>query len=229
MAGLPGPNLRGQPMISFKVNTRSVTKLLSDLKAKQLPFAISTALNDVAFTAQAGERAVLPSVFHNPRPFTRKSVMVVKASKANLEAQVFIRPDVAVYLAPYEFGGVHAVPGAAQLVPVKMRLDQYGQITQVTLKRLNALADNPASGIFFGEMHGVRGYWLRPKVRFDPKRAAKGQAQPRARLTLIAKVEQPVAVHEHLDFIPNVEHQIAAAWPDAFQRAMDKATATARP
>ena len=216
-------------MFSVGVDTRAVTKLLSNLQAKQLPFAISTALNDVAFTTQAAERAALPSVFHNPRPFTRKSVMVGEATKAKLEASVFIRPDVAAYLAPYEFGGVHVVPGAAQLVPVHIRLDQYGQITQTTLKRLNALAADPGSGVFFGEVHGVRGYWLRPKVRFDAKRAAKGQKQPRARLTLIAKVEQPVTVHEHLDFVANATHQAVAAWPGAFQRAMAKAIATARP
>ena len=116
-------------MISISVDTRAVSRMLSDLQRKQLPYATSLALNDVAFTVQNAERAAFSIVFKNPRPFTAKSVLVTKATKSKLQSSVFVRPEVAAYLAPYEFGGSHVVPGKQQLVPVKMRLDQYGQLT----------------------------------------------------------------------------------------------------
>ena len=214
--------------LTIKLDARAASRMLSDLQKKQLPFATMTALNDVAFSAQASERAAFGSFFRSPRPFTEKSVMVSKAKKGTLISRVFIRPEVSSYLEPFEFGGAHVVPGKLQLVPVFMRLDQFGQIRQATLKKLNELANDPASGVFFGEVHGVRGYWMRPKVRFDPKRAAKGKAQPRAHLKLIAEVEAPTQVTEHLDFIQNASHQVVKAWPEAIQRGMAKAIASAK-
>ena len=43
--------------------------------------------------------AAIPSMFRNPRPFTRKSVRVAKATKADPTATVSVIPEVAKYLA----------------------------------------------------------------------------------------------------------------------------------
>ena len=224
-------------MISIRVDTSAVTRYLTTLQRQQIPFATATALNDVAFTAQASERAAIGAFFKHPRPFTKRSVMVTKATKLLQSATVFIRPEVAKYLAPYEYGGVHVVPGKEQLIPIALRLDQYGQLTKPTVAKLNAMAHDPKSGVFFAEIHGVRGYWMRPKVRRGTRRTGeygtKGKLNTLASgrktaLTLIALEEAPAAVHQHLDFIVNATHQVQAAWPSAIERAMAKALRSAR-
>ncbi len=224
-------------MISVRVDTAAVTRYLTTVQRQQIPFATASALNDVAFTAQASERAAFGAFFKHPRPFTKRSVMVTKATKAQQAATVFIRPEVAKYLAPYEYGGVHVVPGKAQLVPITLRLDQYGQLTKPTLAKLNAMAHDPKSGVFFAEIHGVRGYWLRSKTPRGTRRTGeygtKGKLNTLASgrktsLTLLALEETPRIVHQHLDFIANVTHQVQAAWPGAIERAMARALRTAR-
>ncbi len=221
--------------MTVKVDTRPVSRLLTSIQRKQVPFAAATALNDVAFQTRTVELLQVRNTFAHPRPFTAKAVQVDKATKSKLTASVFIRPEVATYLAPYEFGGTHVVPGNAQLVPIHMRLDQYGQITKTTLAKLNAMADDPKSGVFFAEIHGVRGYWLRLKAAraaaplMRRGKQVAGPVKPPQRLQLVAEIEAPMAVVHHLDFMKTGEHWARVAFPKAMERAMATALATARP
>ncbi len=221
-------------MLSIKVDTSAVKRMLTDLQRKQLPFAAATALNDVAFQVRTVELLQVRNTFENPRPFTANSVQVNKARKNALSAMIFIRPEVATYLQPYETGGTHVVPGKAQLVPIHMRLDQYGQITKSTLARLNALANDPSSNVFFGTVHNVTGYWMRLKA---PRAAAPlmhrgkqvaGPVKPPVRLQLIAEIEAPKPVREHLNFVKTAEQWALATWPKALERAMAAALASAK-
>lgn len=218
-------------MITAKVDTHAVTRMLTDLQRKQIPFTTMTGLNAIAFQVQRAERDAFANIFAHPRPFTQRSVLVTKASKSKLVATVFVRPEVASYLLPYETGGTHVVPGQSLLVPVDAKLDQYGQFTQSQLRRLNALANDPQSGVFFGVVHGVRGYWVRAKPARKARRAKGVAASPIAppKLTLLARIEQPGPVTEHLEFVSRGTVLASKAAPAAFEAALQVALATARP
>ena len=64
---------------------------------KQVPYAMAQAVNALAFQVQRAEKAALSEVFSHPRPFTQRSVLVKKATKARPTAVVYIRPEVAAY------------------------------------------------------------------------------------------------------------------------------------
>jgi hypothetical protein len=211
-------------MIKVTFDTRAVRRMLSDLQAKQIPFATAMALNDVTFKVQRAERLAIPQVFNNPRPFTQRSVLVTKATKASLTSTVFIRSEVASYLDPYEFGGLHVVPGKLLLDPIALRLDQYGQLTRTQVSKLNAAANDPNSGIFLGTVHNIYGYWQRVGSGMITKRGNLRQLG----LRLLAKLEQPGSVKEHLNFTSRGEDLGVKELPDAFTAAMGRALATAR-
>jgi len=65
-----------------------VQALLRNLAAEQMPFAISSALNTVAFKVMNAQKKEIQSVFNNPTPFVQKSLWVEPATKERLTATV---------------------------------------------------------------------------------------------------------------------------------------------
>jgi hypothetical protein len=213
------------PMLSIKYDTRAFSQLLTDVQRKQLPFATMTALNSLAFQAQQVERSAFGQVLAHPRPFTQKSVLVTKAKKSNLSVTIFVKPEVASYLDPFEFGGVHVVPGKLLLNPVGLRLDKYGQLTRTQVTALNTAANTPTSGVFLGTVHGIFGYWQRVGSGTITKRGNLRQLG----LRLLAKLEQPGAVKTHLEFESRGVDFITKQADVEFTKALVKALATAKP
>lgn len=76
---------------------------LSDLEKKQIPYAISGALNGVAFRAQRAIRANLKKKYTLRNKYTEKSIRVEKAKKNNLQSIVGTEAD---YLLEHETGGI---------------------------------------------------------------------------------------------------------------------------
>jgi len=204
--------------ISVKADIEAAMKGLNAFSRRQMPFAAQTAINDVAFQVQRAEIAAIPRVFKSPRPFTRKSVIVTKANKSTLaagqmQASIFIRPEVAKYLDPYEFGGVHVLPGQTLLIPIKQSVDAYGQLRKGTAKRLAGRAD-----VFVGEAHGQWGFWQRI--------AAQKRRKAGLRLLLAFGVNKPVK--QHLDFESRGLDLVRRAMPAAMLKALTAALASAR-
>ena len=193
--------------INVAADCRRAATALTDLQQRQIPYASALAVNDLAFQVREAEIATIPSVLRNPRPFTRKSVQVDKASKGNLTAKVFIRPEVAKYLAPYEFGGKHVLPSRALLNPKSIRLDQYGQLGRTAIARLVAKPN-----VFKGQVHGVRGFWQR----------LKGD-----RLKLLIRFGDAVEVRKRLEFASRGEAIVRKTFPTAFRNALAKAIGSA--
>lgn len=63
-----------------------VQRMLRNLATEQMPFAVSTALNTVAFKAKDAIQAEMKTVFDRPTPWTIRQVAVAKATKKNLTA-----------------------------------------------------------------------------------------------------------------------------------------------
>ncbi|NID15395.1 hypothetical protein [Luteibacter yeojuensis] len=203
--------------ISLRSNLKQVTKQLSALAYKQVDFAASQAINDLARQVAAAEKENIKATFEKPKPFTVNAVGVRGATKRTLTATVFMRPVAAKYLAPYEQGGVHKLPGRALLNPKNIRLDQYGQLTRSTLQRLKARRD-----VFIGPVntkHGpVNGVWQRTK-------AARGQP---AGLKLLIRFGDALPVKKRLGWVSTAKGILERGWHGAFERAMARALATAR-
>jgi hypothetical protein len=124
---------------------------------RQIPFAMSRAINMTADDIKAAESEEMKRVFDRPKPWTLGGIKINYANKSNLSATVKIKDDevaggvpAAKYLAPEIFGGYRRVkrfekalreagivPVGFQVVPAEgVRLDQYGNITRSTISQI---------------------------------------------------------------------------------------------
>ena len=204
--------------IRVSADIKRVTRGLDAAARKQIPFATARAVNDVAFDVMRAERANLVKVLAHPRPFTQRSVGVPsKAAKGKPTATVAVRPEVARYLAPYETGGQHHMPGRgiALVVPKAVRLDQYGQLRG----RPSTLGNR--RNVFVGTVQtkdgSVNGFWQRV-----------GGKQG-GRLKLLARFEDALPVKKRLGFQAVALREVKAKLPTALRTQLAKALATARP
>lgn len=135
--------------IDIAFNIERLTKRLSDLEKRQLPFATSKALNATAQVIKAEIRKAIPRVFDRPTPFTLNSLYLSAATKRNLFSEVWLKDfaskgtPAVKYLAPEVYGGPRRQKRSeralerAGLLPSGMfwapgsgaRLDKYGNIT----------------------------------------------------------------------------------------------------
>jgi hypothetical protein len=203
--------------ISVRSNVNAITKSLSAFAYKQLPFATATALTMLAKEVQAEEKANIQRTFKKPKPFTVNAVGMKGATKATLEARVFVRPIAAKYLEPYERGGVHVLAGRALLNPKDIKLDQYGQLPRGTMKRLKARSD-----IYIGQLqtkHGeINGVWQRVKAR---------RGNP-SHIRLLIRFGDALAVTQRLDYQARARALVNRRFNAVFGAAMARAIATAR-
>jgi hypothetical protein len=214
------------PDITVTVDVRDAQAKLSAFARNQLPFALTTAVNSLAFDLMRAENAHIAKVFKHPRPFTQRATQVEKkARKGDPTAIVSVRADRAKYLQPYEFGGVHKLPGTALLNPKDVDLDQYGQLTKNKIKKLLARPD-----CFAATIRGISGVWQRIRVvRVAVQPGWTGQPPAGAgRLRLLIRFGNALPVHQQLRWLDTATGMVAAQWPKAFDAAMAKAIATAK-
>lgn len=105
---------------------------LSELEAKQLPFATLMAINGTAFDTRQRWAEVMPQIFDRPTALTLGAVLYTKATKQKLVAQVYIRDEAfkgnppAKYLLSQVDGGARRRKafenrlGAAGILPAGM-------------------------------------------------------------------------------------------------------------
>lgn len=126
-----------------------IQRMLRDLAERQMPFAISSALNSAAFAVQKFEKARIPTVFDRPTPLTTNAFRIEKATKQTLTAKVYIDPKRAV-LSPHERSGARGLKqfervlrdkgwllSGYRAVPSRsMELDQYGNPRKAEISRI---------------------------------------------------------------------------------------------
>ena len=141
---------------------------------RQLPFAVSVALNSSAFDARTALNTSTTRVFNNPTRFTQNAFFVQRSTKANLEAIVFAEAgkgkDRARYLRYGIQGGTRAqkgferkflsevagtgrIPSGAQLAPTDLvKRDAAGNVSLATIKRIQkGLSGSARGGFFIGQ------------------------------------------------------------------------------
>lgn len=218
--------------MAITINASDATKLLARI-SRQIPFATSQAINDLAFQVQRAENAAMLATFRHPRPFTAKSVQVNRATKATLSATVFVRPEVAKYLQPYETGGVHVLPGKALLRPMDIRLDAYGQLPKSTMAILRSRQD-----IYIGPVQTksgmITGVWQRlaisraGNVRRKRLSGVGVYDATHGALKLLIRFGNAVEVTKHLDFIKRATALVTTKAGEAVHNALAKAITSMR-
>ena len=225
--------------LNVKSDVDKLTRSLTGLLEKQVPFATAQALNAVAKKVQQAEQQNIRKTLTKPTPFTLNSVGVSKASKSNPVAKVYIKDIAAKYLNPYEVGGLHQLPGKALLNPKAIKLNQYGQLPRAALAALKARPD-----IFIGPVKTskgtVNGVWQRGT---DVKRVtllnSKGKRlrglnksattdQPKGRLKLLIRFGDALPVKKKLGYGSLAKQIVDDNLAIEFNKAMAAAIATAK-
>jgi len=166
----------------------------TDQMTKQLPFAISQALNSTAFDARVAINSSTRQYFDKPNRFTQSAFLAAKSTKRNLEATVYANDqqgrDRARYL---RFGiaggtrpqkgferkflgsivGTRTIPAGAQLQPTSLvKRDASGGVSLATIKRIQkGLTGNARGGFFIGTPKGgdrPPGIYRRSKGKLFP-------------------------------------------------------------
>ncbi|MFS8181476.1 hypothetical protein ACMG4P_07920 [Pseudovibrio denitrificans] len=208
-------------MIRYTANFGEVARGLTRAEQRQVPFAISLALNDTVQDIKANTEKTLSRRLDRPTPFTKRGLALKRASKRNLSALVFFKDKQADYLELQEKGGTRRPTHIALAVPFSQRLNKYGNLAQRTIDRLLKRPD-----VFQGEINGVEGIWQRPKrgKRRSGSRGTKG----RTGLKLLIAYEKSADYQPRLRFREGARKTADARIKHNFRCAMRKAMLTAR-
>ena len=236
-------------------NLDAFRRSLSDAHRKQVPFALATAVTDMGQQAKADIQASMRTTFNQPKPYTLGAVFATKASKSNLRSVVGLKDGASgagtpawKYLGPEIEGGQRnrkrfemrlGVPGYALPAP-GAKLDASGDISRAQLGQIIAAiggeGPTPATAT----------------VAKKPKRAYKGAKGNRAAYFVAKnKAGRPLAIYQVVakgEVVPVLYFDqnaptYAPKWKlsdvvlqsldrsrsAAFERAWEKALATARP
>lgn len=121
---------------SLKRDIEQVTKQLRGLAREQIPFATSLALNQVAQDGQRRAQRQMRLLLDRPTPFTIRGVRTKRSNKRNLYAEVYLQEIQGDYLKFAIKGGSRQPKGRAIVVPVKLKLNKYGNIPRRKIKAL---------------------------------------------------------------------------------------------
>ncbi len=144
---------------------------------KQLPFATSVAINNVAFDARKAINEGTKGAFHVPVKFTQNAFLVQKSKKRSLAAFVYAQDKAGKDRARYlRFGiqggsrpqkGMDAyfanavpndgtIPPGAYFMPTSLvKTNASGNVTQATLRRISkGISGDPRGGFFVGTPRG---------------------------------------------------------------------------
>lgn len=125
----------------MKMNVRSNFKQIAremKLKKSKLKKVFKDEINTTAFQARKAELDEVDSVFENPTPATKKSVLVKKANTSGLTAEVFVsdKKNQEQYLELQVEGGTRKPKRKTLIAPVGVRKNKYGNITRNKISKL---------------------------------------------------------------------------------------------
>jgi len=152
--------------MSVKADTKRLTRYLT-FQRKQIPFATSKALNDVAFDCRSSIQKFLPKKLDRPTTGITRSVQVEKSKKKNLVAIVGFAglgfkstkwsESPAKIMRRHIQGGTRSPQGKAIPVPIarNLKLNKFGNMPRTKIKTLLAKPDKYFSGQPKGRDAGI--------------------------------------------------------------------------
>lgn len=202
---------------------------------KQMPFAISKALNDTAFDARTSLGGATKQFFDRPTAFTQKGFGVEKSSKRDLEVIVGTEVKRARYIRTQITGGARSqkgferlflgqiaetgqIPSNAQFIPTSLvKLNASGNVSLATLKRIKQglSTTNARGGFFVGTPRGgdrPPGIYRRSREQLFPYFIAIDQAaQYRPRFPMLDVVGKVYERRYGQYFRTSLERALATA------------------
>lgn len=140
-------------------NIDAVLKQLSGTLERQIPFAVSKALNDTGFDIRRDLADDLDKKLDRPTPFTKRAFGLKKSSKTNPKITIYVRETQAQYLKYAIFGGKRR----DNVQPVAARLNRYGNIAGLKGgRKIKTLLAKPNT--YQATINGTRGIWQRTKA-----------------------------------------------------------------
>lgn len=172
----------------------------TDAMTKQLPFAISRALNSTGFDIRNALNGATRQYFNNPVPFTQRAFLVNRSTKRNLSVDIYAERRRARYLRTLITGGQRgqkpfelkflneaqaSMPKGSRLVPAAVRLTAAGNVSLSTLRKIEQqLSAKGRNSTFIGKPTGntrLPGIYQRmARGRLKPLFIATPQASYRA-------------------------------------------------
>ena len=142
----------------------------TDQMTKQLPFAISQALNSVGFDSRTALKGATRSYFNNPTRFIENAWLVKKSTKRDLVVTVYPEKKRAPYLKANIEGGrrgrkpmevklqslqVGNMPSGQRFVPAVIKQNAQGNVTRATIGRIiKNTQTNGRNSVFVGKPLG---------------------------------------------------------------------------
>lgn len=197
----------------IKSNVSEVERGLNDMARRQMPYAVSVAINDVLKDIKAHSEGLLRRELDRPTPFTLKAFGIRYANRRTLTGMVFAKDAQAAYLQWAEDGGTRKPAGKAVLMPVGQRLNKYGNLPRGSVGRTAAKANT-----FSGAPNG------KPGARGIYQRIGKGGSK----LKLLISYAEKAAYKPRLGFKIGAMRTAESRLPEALYRALQKAMASAR-
>lgn len=164
-------------MFKIDIDTKQLTRRLSDIEKRQLPFATAGALNDAMFDVRNAWRDAMPQVFDQPTQLTRNAVLYKKATKRNLVAEVFLRNEASKGTPPSRYLVTQVTGGRRAEKPFEF-----------LLRRARVIADDefvvPAKGFpldTYGNIPGGVVNKILADLQATREVAARSTAETRAR------------------------------------------------
>lgn len=212
----------------------NLTDLSDQLRTlrKQIPFATAQAMTAVVRKIEDAQKVAMQRNLDNPTPFTVKSVKSRGARKSDLKAKVFVMNTAAVYLEPFETGGVHKLNGSALLNPKDIKLNKYGNLPRNKLSSIKSKENT-----FIGDISGVNGVWQRKKAKKGKKgrkrlqRSPNGTRRDRKKQPmpkLLIRFGDALPVEPVLGYQDRAMKMTQALLPQEINRAIAEAIRTAR-
>jgi len=225
--------------VGIKGNLAPVHRAMMDLRAKQVPFAMSLALNNLAKGVAGIESDLIGKTFDSPTPFTEKAYRIEVATKARPIAIVAAKDIQAQYLEPYVVGGKRSL-GAKRgmLSPRNIALNKYGNLTR---NKLASLKGKP--NVFIGPVtlkgKTINGVWQRGATPRGARRKGGGEygtkgkntnlvGGARTTLKLLIQFDDTTQVRKRLPFERAARSYLDRNARAAFEDALRRAVATAR-
>lgn len=215
--------------LNIRSDMGAVHRALSDIHAKQMPFATALALTKLAQGAAQVESKQIDATFKKATPFTERSFFVTPATKSRPIAFVSAKDIQAQYLAPYVFGGDRFLGSKkAMLVPKDIATNQYGNLPRNKLRQLKG-----KPGIFIGPVKTksgavINGVWKR-NGPLPTKGLKRGKvASPSGGLTLLVRFEDSTPVRKHFPFVERATDYVRRNAKAEFAAALKQAVATAK-
>jgi len=129
--------------ISIRHNIKEVTRGLNKVQRKQIPFATSQALNDVAKDLARKQMPIeMQATFQGGATgHTRRAFLYERSNKRNLRARVFTNSRTHEYISYMVHGGQRLPKRRAIFIPSRnVKRNKFGNVTRAKMQKM--ITDN---------------------------------------------------------------------------------------